>query len=105
MARPGDGLVQRARRQGPLMSRTPWRPCVLCQHRLEAGNDGGPRVPGLPGLGQDATGIIGENGTGAIEYTRTMEMSAIVTGDVDETRLVVPEGYTKAVTGRGRGGS
>lgn len=52
-----------------------------------------------------ATGIIGQNSNSATEYTRTMEMTGIVSGDVDEKLLKVPEGYAKTSTGRGRGGN
>jgi hypothetical protein len=50
-----------------------------------------------------ATGVIGQNGNSATEYTRTMEMTGITAADVDEHLLKVPEGYAKMTTGRGRG--
>jgi hypothetical protein len=53
-----------------------------------------------------ATGIIGENGPSATQYTRTMEMTGIKTADIDEATLKVPADYTRRATGRGgRGGA
>jgi hypothetical protein len=51
-----------------------------------------------------ATGIIGENGPRALEYTRTMEMTDIKPGDVDEAALKVPADFMKVTPQRGRGG-
>lgn len=52
-----------------------------------------------------ATGLIGENSTGATQYTRTMEMTGIREVQLDPATLKVPADYTRAATGRGRGGS
>jgi hypothetical protein len=51
-----------------------------------------------------ATGYIGINAPSTTQYTRTMEMTNIMAVDVDESRLTIPAGYTRAGTqGRGRG--
>jgi hypothetical protein len=52
-----------------------------------------------------ATGLIGENGRSAIEYTRTMEMTDIKPVELDPATLTVPADYTKTTPQRSRGGT
>ena len=51
-----------------------------------------------------ATGIIGENGANAIEYTRTMEMTAIKETPIEESAFKIPDDFTRRQPQRGRGG-
>lgn len=53
-----------------------------------------------------ATGIIGENGNSAAEYTRTMEMTNIKPAPVDLATFQIPADFTlRPPQGRGRGGA
>jgi hypothetical protein len=51
-----------------------------------------------------ATGIIGENGASAIEYTRTMEMTGIRETPLEESLFRFPTDYS-VMPRRGRGGT
>lgn len=86
----------RPRRQIPDSLRGEWAKMLALYKELEKGTI----------VKFNATGVIGENGVTATEYTRTMEMTEIKPGEVDQSTFTIPAEFTlRPAQGRGRGGN
>jgi hypothetical protein len=86
--------IGRPRRQVPDSLRAEWQKVLDLYTHLTKGTI----------VKFQATGMIGENGANAIEYTRTMEMTGIWETPLDDGLFKFPTDYT-VMPRRGRGGT